>query len=296
MTYTVTDLIAERKFVEAPRWHQGRFWFSDLYEFAVLSAREDGSDLRVEVEVLEQPSGLAWLPDGRLLVVSMRDRKLLRREHDGTVVVHADLGEHTRGFCNEVIVDAAGRAYVGSFGFDLDNDAPMAPAAIHRVDPDGTVTEVAGDMWFPNGWVLTADNVLIVNETFGNRVSAFDLTEDGRLVNRRVWAQFGPLPALGRPIGDCVAEFVVQPDGMCIDADGALWIADLGARKLLRVVEGGEVVDEIEPGGMMPFAGALGGADGHPLFICAAPDFKDVDRRSTRLAKIMTARVPVGRA
>ena len=167
----------------------------------------------------------------------------------------------------------------------------MTTASIHRVDPDGTITEVANDLWFPNGCVLTPDDVFIVNETFGNRVSAFDLTDDGRLVNRRVWARFGPLPT-ATTLDEAAAGFVVSPDGMCLDSEGALWIADLTAQKLLRMREGGEVLDEISPG-LMPFSAALGGDDRTTLFICAAPDFDEDDRRRTTLAKILTTRVGV---
>ncbi|MEU5046885.1 SMP-30/gluconolactonase/LRE family protein [Streptomyces griseorubiginosus] len=294
MTHRLTTLIPGRTFVEAPRWHDDRIWFSELYTFSVMSAREDGSDLRVEASVPAQPSGLAWLPDGRLLIVSMRDRKLLRRETDGTLVVHADLSEHVADFCNEVVVDRHGRAYVGDFGFDLDNQAPLAPGSLHRIDPDGRITQVATDLWFPNGSVITADNVFIVNETFGNRISAFDLTDDGRLVNRRVWAQFGPLPAATN-FEDAAAECIVSPDGMCIDAEGALWIADLASEKLLRLREGGDVMEEISPG-EMAFSSVLGGSDGKTMFICAAPNFDEAERRATTHAKILTTRVAVGTA
>ena len=289
---TVNELITGRTFVEGPRWHEGRIWFSDLYTHSVISASEDGSNLCLEATVPEQPSGIAWLPDGRLLVVSMRDRKLLRREHDGTLAIHADLGDHATGFCNEVIVDANGRAYVGNFGFDLVKGGPMTPASIHRVDPDGTIEEVADELWFPNGCVLTDDNVFIVNETFGNRISAFDLTDGGRLVNRRAWAQFGPLPEATNLEG-AMPEFIVSADGMCLDSEGALWIADLTSQKLLRMFEGGTVVDEVVPG-MMPFAAVIGGADGHTMFICAAPNFDEDERRSTTHAKVLTTRVPIG--
>jgi sugar lactone lactonase YvrE len=136
--------------------------------------------------VPQQPAGLGWLPDGRLLVASMRDRKILRREADGTLATHADLSAHATGHANDLVVDAEGRAYVGNFGFDLRNGAPLETASLHRVDPDGTVTEAADDLWFPNGTVITPGSVLIVNETFGNRCTAFDLTPDGQLVNRRV--------------------------------------------------------------------------------------------------------------
>ena len=194
MTGQMTTVADGFHFLEAPRWHDERLWFSDFYGYIVRSMREDGSDVREEASVAGQPSGLGWLPDGRLLVVSMIDRKVLRREPDGTMSVHADLGAHATGHTNDMVVDAQGRAYVGNFGFDLMAGDPIETAALHRVDPDGTVTEVADDLWFPNGCAITADNVLLVVETFGNRVSAFDLTDGGELVNRRVWAEFGPLP------------------------------------------------------------------------------------------------------
>jgi sugar lactone lactonase YvrE len=289
MVETPRPLIDGRTFVEAPRWHENRLWFSDIYTHEVLSAEDDGSDLRVEVALPGEPAGIDWLPDGRLVVVSRRDRKLMRREHDGTIVVHGDLGEHATGWCNEVIVDKRGRAYVGNFGFDLEKRGPMTPAAIHRVDLDGSITAVAEDIWFPNGCVITPDDVFLVAETFGNRVSAFDLTEDGRLVNRRVWAEFGPLPQ-ATTLDDALPEFVVSPDGMCLDAEGALWIADLTSSKMLRIREGGQVLEEIQPG-MMPFSGALGGVDGRTMFICAAPYFDDVERKGRSLSAVLHVRV-----
>lgn len=286
-----TMLIGEQTMVESPRWHDGRVWFSDLYSCQVLSANEDGSDLRVEATVPQQPSGLAWLPDGRLLIISARDQKLMRREHDGSLVIHGDLSGHAGGFCNEVVVDRQGRAYVGDFGFDLDGGAPMSTAAIHRVDPDGTVTRVADDLWFPNGQVISDHGVFIVNETFGNRITAFDVTEDGRLVNRRTWAEFGPLPT-ATSVDQAWADLAVVPDGLCQDAEGLLWVADLASQKVLRLREGGEIVDEVDPG-MMPFSAALGGTDGRTMFICAAPHFDPEARRTTRLAGVLHTRVTV---
>jgi sugar lactone lactonase YvrE len=146
-------------FLEAPRWRDGRLWFSDFYTYRVLSMREDGSDLREEATVARQPAGLGWLPDGRLLVVSMRDRKVLRREPDATLVVHADLSGHAAGHTNDMVVDSRGRAYVGNFGFDLMGGAALEPTSLHRVDPSGHVTEAADGLWFPNGSVITPDNV-----------------------------------------------------------------------------------------------------------------------------------------
>ncbi|HUN32639.1 MAG TPA: SMP-30/gluconolactonase/LRE family protein [Trebonia sp.] len=278
-------------FLEAPRWRENRIWFSDFYTYRVLSAREDGSDLRTEAEVRQQPAGLGWLPDGRLLVVSMIDRKVLRREADGRLVTHADLSSHATGHANDMVVDAEGRAYVGNFGFDLMNGAPLQTTSLHRVDPDGTVTEVATDLWFPNGSVITPDGVLIVNETFGNRCTAFDLAPDGQLTNRRAWALFGPLSA-DRAIDKVLAGAKVAADGGCLDADGAWWIADALGNRLIRVREGGEIVDELHPGTAV-YACALGGADGRTLYACAAPDFDAQARTAAQEASLIAYRVEV---
>jgi sugar lactone lactonase YvrE len=291
MTAAAITVASGFAFLEAPRWHDDRIWFSDFYTHEVTSAREDGSDLRTEAVIDQQPSGLGWLPDGRLLVVSMRDRKVLRREADGTLVTHADLSGHATGHANDMAVDARGRAYVGNFGFDLMSGAPLAAAALHRVDPDGTVTEVAGDLWFPNGSVITPDGVLVVNETFGNRLTAFDLTADGRLVNRRAWAEFGP-PPTERAIGAVLAAAKVAPDGACVDAEGAVWIADAAGGRLLRVRDGGEILDEVRPGSPV-YACALGGADGRTLYACVAPDFNEAARKAAREARLLAFRVPV---
>lgn len=276
-------------FLEAPRWRDGRLWFSDFYGHRVLSMDEDGSHLRTEAHVPGQPSGLGWLPDGRLLVVSMRDRKVLRREPDGTLAVHADLGAYATGHANDMVVDGSGRAYVGNFGFDLMAGDPLVPAALHRVDPDGLVTQVADDLWFPNGTVITPDNVLLVVETFGNRVTAFDITDDGELTSRRVWAEFGPLPS-ARGVEQALSQLRVVGDGACLDARGGLWIADATGDRLLRVTEGGTVTDEIRPGTPV-YACALGGAAGTTLYACAAPDFHEHARAAAREARTLAIQV-----
>lgn len=291
MTEPMTTVLSGFCFLEAPRWHEDRIWFSDFYRYHVYSAREDGSDLREEADVPTQPSGLGWLPDGRLLVVSMRDRRILRREADGTLVTHADLSGVATGHLNDMSVDEHGRAYVGNFGFDLMSGAPMATTALHRVDPDGTVTEVATDLWFPNGSGITPAGTLVVNETFGNRVSAFDITPDGELANHRVWAEFGPPPS-DPDLGKALPSVVVAPDGGCLDAEGAMWIADATGGRLLRVVEGGTITDELKPGTNV-YACALGGADGRTLFACAAPDFDETDRKAAREATLLATKVPV---
>jgi sugar lactone lactonase YvrE len=281
-------------YLECPRWHDGRIWVSDFYRHEVLSATEDGQDLRVEVEIPHQPSGIGWLPDGRLLIVSMLDSKLLRREPDGELVVHADLADHVGGHPNDMVVDAQGRAYVGNFGFDLMSGADIAPDTLLRVDPDGSVTRVADDMWFANGSVITDDGVLLVDETFGNRVSAFDIQPDGSLANRRNWATFGELPT-ALALGDALPGLKVTPDGCGLDAEGALWIADALNGRAIRVREGGEIVDEVSPGTGV-FACGLGGADGRTLFLCAAPDFNATARAAAREAQLLSARVDVPHA
>ncbi|MEU4425786.1 SMP-30/gluconolactonase/LRE family protein [Actinoplanes sp. NPDC024001] len=289
MSNPVTTVVDGFTFTEAPRWHDGRLWFSDFYTGRVMSVREDGSDSRVEALVPRQPSGLGWLPDGRLLVVSMRDRRILRRESDGTLVTHADLSGHATGHLNDMAVDADGRAYVGNFGFDLMNGAPVAPAAVHRADPDGTVTEVAAGLWFPNAINLADDGVVLVNETFGNRISAFDRTGDGGLTNQRVWAEFGPVPT-DRAVAGALGQLDAAPDGGSLDAGGGLWVADALGGRVIRVVEGGRITDEVRPG-TNAYACALGGQDGRTLFICTAPDFDEHARSAAREGRIVAVTV-----
>ncbi|HEY8301155.1 MAG TPA: SMP-30/gluconolactonase/LRE family protein [Jatrophihabitans sp.] len=284
-------VLSDLHYLECPRWHEDRIWVADFYANQVLSARADGTDVRVEAEVPNQPSGLGWLPDGRLLIVSMRDATVLRREHDNTLVVHADLADHVSGYPNDMVVDARGRAYVGNFGFDLMAGADIEPAVLLRVDPDGAVTQVADELWFPNGSVITDDNVLLVDETFGNRVSAFDIAADGSLSNRRVFAQFGELPT-SRVVSEALPQLVVAPDGCGLDAEGALWIADAAHGRVIRVAEGGEILDERSPG-TGTFACLLGGPDGRTLFVCAAPDFDEHARSAAREARLLATTVTV---
>lgn len=280
-------------FTECPRWHDDRLWFVDFYTHAVHSAREDGSDLRTELEVAAQPSGIGWLPDGRLIAVSALDRRILRREADGSVVTHADLSERAPAQLNDMIVDeSTGRAWVGNFGFDLMAGDPVAPTPLHRVDPDGSVHDAASDLWFPNGSVLSG-GVLLVDETFGNRVSAFDVHDDGTLGARRDWATFGSLPTSSELTTVLGGELAVAPDGCSVlDDEGCLWIADALGNRAIRVREGGEIVDAVEPGTGV-YACGLGGSDGRTLYLCTAPDFLAHNRRDTREAAIMATTVSV---
>lgn len=288
--HTVVDGMS---FTECPRWHDDRLWFVDFYTHAVYSAREDGSDVRTELEVPAQPSGIGWLPDGRLIAVSALDKRILRREADGSVVTHADLSEHAPAQLNDMIVDeSTGRAWVGNFGFDLMAGDPVGPTTLHRVDPDGSVHDAAPDLWFPNGSVLSG-GVLLVDETFGNRVSAFDVHDDGTLGERRDWANFGSLPTSSELNTVLGGELAVAPDGCSVlDAEGCVWIADALGSRAIRVREGGEIVDAVEPGTGV-YACGLGGSDGRTLYLCTAPDFLAHNRRDTREAAIMATTVSV---
>lgn len=288
---TVTDGLT---FLEGPRWHDGRVWFSDFYTETVYSVFPEGGDRRVELKAPGQPSGLGWLPDGRLLVVSMRDTRLLRREPDGSIVTHADLSGVLTAFANDMVVDARGRAYVGEFGFDLFSGEAFGPARLVRVDPDGSVSVAAEDMAFPNGMAITPEGTLLVGETFGNRVSAFDIGDDGSLTNRRVWADLGPASA-GDAAGVAGGQAGVAPDGCSLDAEGALWVADAVGGCVVHVLEGGTIDRMIEPGTGV-FACMLGGDDGRTLFICAAPDSNPDTRRAARDAALLAVDVGVPRA
>ncbi len=264
-------------FGEGPRWHGGRLWFSDFHQHTVSSVGADGVR-HVELELEDFPSGLGWLPDGRLLVVAMESRRLLRVEADGTVAEHADLSGVATGRCNDMVVAVDGTAYVGNFGFEL--GTPMQPAALARVTSAGEVHVAAEGLEFPNGTVITPDGrTLIVGETFGKRATAFTVAEDGALHDRRVWADLGE----------------VFPDGCTLDAEGAIWFADARGTEVVRVREGGDVTDRIEVG-QHTFACTLGGDDGRTLFVIAADSAHDGEARGARTGTIRTVQVDVPHA
>ena len=218
-------------FGEGPRWHQDALWLSDMHAQQVLKVSSDGTK-EVIVEIAnDQPSGLGWLPNGDLLIVSMTDRALLR--YDGYELAHhADLSGLASWYCNDMVVDHQGRAYVGNFGFDLHNNAPMKTAELICVEPNGEARVVAEDLAFPNGTVITPDGqTLIVGESFGGKLTAFTIEENGDLKAPRTWADL--------PEGSV-------PDGICLDADGGIWCASPTSNECLRIIEGGEVTHRIE--------------------------------------------------
>lgn len=294
MSRDVTVVLDGYTFLECPRWHEGRIWVADFYTHRVVSANADGSDVRVEAEVPHQPSGIGWLADGRLLVVSMRDRKLMVRSADGALSVHADLDPFVSGHPNDMVVDAQGRGFVGNFGFDLMGGAPLSTATLVRVDPDGSATVVADEMLFPNGSVITPDGVLVVAETFGGRLTAFDVAADGSLSNRRVWAELCPAPT-STDLAEVFGQLTVGPDGICLDAEGAIWVADALGGRAIRVREGGEIVDEVQAEGGV-YACMLGGPNGTTLYICNAPDFHEDARSAAREGRLLAAEVDVPHA
>lgn len=287
-----TTVIDGFSFLESPRWHDGRLWLSDFYTGRVVAVTPAG-DVTEIAEVEQQPSGLGWLPDGRLLIVSMRDGLVLRQEADGELVVHADLNGLGTGLLNDMVVDTSGRAYVGSFGFDLHGGADVALSQLILVHPDGTAELTGEPLSFPNGIVITPDgSTLIVAESFGNRLSAFPVAAGGALGARRTFAELGPFPGEG-PADAIMGMLTFGPDGICLDADGAVWVTDALGQKVVRVADGGEVLEEIVTAPDGVFACILGGADGRTLYLCAAPDFFEEPRRNAREAKILAVQVDV---
>jgi sugar lactone lactonase YvrE len=289
-------LIEGGSFFEGPRWRDGRWWVSDFYRHVVLVIDTDGSSEEV-MTVDGRPSGLGWLPDGSLLVVSMIDRRVLRRSPDGHVSEHADIGTYCGGYANDMVVDSRGRAYVGNFGFDLYGGADPVPTVLVRVDPDGSASVAAENVLFPNGSVITPDGrTLIVGETAGCRYTAFTIEESGALTDRRVWAQVAPTPEI-TTLQETIAALKFAPDGCALDADGHIWAADALGARCCRVAGGGAIVEEIAaPAGLGFFACMLGGEDGRTLLLCAAPDFAEQARSETREAVLLTTRVDVPHA
>jgi len=265
-------------FGEGPRWHDERLWFSDFYRQGIFSIGVDGE--RRELAVDDQPSGLGWMPDGTLLYVSMTAKRVMAVAPGGESVVHADLSQIATHFCNDMVVSVDGHAYVGNFGFDLENQAPFEAAYLAHIAPDGEVRRVEHPLAFPNGSVIAPDgSTLIVGETFGGQYTAFDLDDDGHPVNPRVWAA---VPG-------------ASPDGCALDADGAIWMSDFVGQRFARVHEGGEVSAEIPVDGAA-VACMLGGPDGRTLYGFVSPGSHPDEVAGKGLTKIVTVKVDTPRA
>ena len=246
-------------FGEGPRWHENKFYFSDFYSHKVYSLDLSGKH-EVIVEIPNQPSGLGWTPDGTMLIVSMKDRKLMSFK-DGLLTERADLTELSGFHCNDMVVDIDGNAFIGNFGFNTYDGEEIKPTNLILVKPGEEPVLAADNLFFPNGTVITPDNkTLIVGETYAARLTAFDKSEDGSLSNRRIWADLKVNAEEGT---------VPLPDGMCIDEEGAIWVASPSTAEVIRVHEGGMISERI-PVQTNAFACMLGGEDRRTLFICTS--------------------------
>jgi len=293
-TYQATTITTGLGFGEAPRWHDGRLWFSDFYRHGIFSIAANGSDERLEHSVPTQPSGLDWTADGTLYFVSMLDHTI-RTLRGGVEETILDFSEHCGFWANDMTMNSAGIGYVGNFGFDLDTllhekgvegllGDPPPSTNIVVFNAAGDVLQVVPDMAFPNGTVITPDGkTLIVGETMTFRLTAFDINADGTLSNRRVWAQL---------------DFVAT-DGMCLDAEGQIWLANAmpGVNSCLRVKEGGEITDTVQTS-QTSYACMLGGDDGTTLYIHTAPSsdrFQIADKTDGRIESVTVAVPRAGR-
>ena len=265
---------------ESPRWHEDRLWFSNWGTQEVVAVDLEGNSevmLRVPTTI---PFSFDWLPDGRMVVVSGPEALLLRLEPDGTLTIHAGLGDLAESF-NEIVVDGRGDAYVNGGSFDFATGAGVETGVVALVRPNGSAGRVADNVAFGNGMAITEDgSTLIVAESWARRLSAFDIAPDGGLSNRRVWADLGE----------------GTPDGICTDAEGAVWYADVPNRRCVRVREGGEVLQKIELD-RGAFACMLGGPDGRTLFMLAAnwAGMENMDD-SARTGQLLVAQAPAPRA
>ncbi|MCU1501731.1 MAG: putative lactonohydrolase [Ilumatobacteraceae bacterium] len=267
-------LIGGVDFGEGPRWHDGALWYCDFFQRAIYTVSTDGKRETVHSELGDQMSGLGWLPDGRMLVVSMKDKKVLRDE-GGTLVEHADLSSFAAGLCNDMVVDESGNAYVGNFGYDFYAGADFAEADLMLVRPDGSVSVAASGLRFPNGSVITPDgSTLIVGESYGGGYEAFAINDDATLGPRRQWAHVEG----------------TAPDGCTLDADGGIWFADAFGSQVVRVVEGGEVTHRVATP-LPTFACALGGDDGRTLFVLCATGTHEADVAGKAEGAIYTLQV-----
>ncbi len=274
-------------FTEAPRWHKGALWFSDFYSERVMSF--DGATFATECEIAGRPSGLGFAPNGDLLVVSMAHRRLLRRTANGSVDVVAELSSHFPGTANDMWVDSSGRAYIGNDG-PVD---PLEPTVLAMCELDGTVSIAASGVVTPNGVVISPDQrTLLLAETFAGRISAWDIGDNGALHDRRTWANFGS-PELSSSTTTARSRNLMLPDGVALDAEHHLWVADAAGTGVWRLAEGGRIVDHVDTAPFTAYSIVLGGDDGRTMFITAGPRLENVIEADVPQAVILRARVAV---
>jgi sugar lactone lactonase YvrE len=273
-------------FAEGPRWNDGHLWFSDMFGHRVV--RHDPGGVTEDVVAMpeDRPSGLGWLPDGRLLVVAMKSRRLMRLDSPGRLAVHADLSELCRGFLNDMVVSANGTAYVGDSGLpDFGEPGERRPGQIFKVTADGSVSIVADDLVVPNGCVLTEDDKsFILVEAHAGCITAFDVSPSGDLTRRRLFAVIRP---------DTGGASSAHPDGMCLDAGGAVWVCEIAGRRVMRILEGGQVQQSIPFRVRTPIACVLGGEERRSLYVCASGGGDTRDLATTKTGSIVVATVDV---
>jgi sugar lactone lactonase YvrE len=266
-------------FLEGPRWHEGKLWVSDMFGQTVYTLTPDGARQEV-AKFPNRPSGINFLPDGSVVIVSMADRKLMKVDN-GRLSEYADLSAALPYDINDCVCAANGDIYVGTFGYDVFAHEEPRPATLTLVKRDGSIKTVADEVQFPNGAVITPDGkTLVVAETFVGKLTAFDIQADGSLTNRRSFADIAPY----------------TPDGICLDRDGAIWVAAFEQGEFIRVREGGEITHRIDTGGRRAVACNLGGADGKTLFCLIYDGDLDDIPKGARNALIETAQVEVAGA
>jgi len=287
-------LIAEgHTLLEAPRWHDGLLWTSDFYTHRVLRwdvARSGAVEPETVCIVEGRPSGLGFMPDGELRISSMLDKRLLSWDGSRHEVV-ADYSDLVTGPGNDLVIDSSGIAFVGNFGMNPEDPDEALPTSLLRITPDGTVSVAANDVLFPNGMVIDERaGVLYVAETFRSRISAWDYAR-GELSNRRVWTAFGDDPG-SYNIPAATVAVAKMPDGLALDAEGMLWVADAKGHGVSRISQDGTLVEFVETG-LSTYAVALGGAGGDELYLCCAPPAESWNRFGTPRSVLMRCRVDV---
>ena len=301
MQTTLKLLVENVYFSEGPRWYNNKIWFSDFYQHAVFSVDANGVQEKI-VDIPNQPSGLGWLPNGDMLIVSMHDQKLMRFS-DGVLSLHSDLSHLTKFTCNDMVVDNDGHAYIGNFGTTQHN-INVKPTCLIHVTPDGKASIVAENLEFPNGTVITPDGKkLIVGETYAGRLTAFDINSDKTLSNRQTWAKMMPtwifyVSKVRRFLKQVPKEtnFAPRvPDGICLDEGMGIWVASPTTFEVFRIEEGGNVTDIISTP-QRAYACMLGGESGKTLYISTANDSTPEVARSQPMGKIYTTEVKFARA
>jgi len=253
-----TIVVEGLTFPEGPRWYKDKLYFSDFFTHQVYTIDSSGGCNSI-IEVPNQPSGLGWLPDGTLLVVSMIDQKVLAYKNN-VLTEYADCSEYANFHCNDMIVNANGNAYIGNFGFNRRKNENIKSTNLILVRPNEKPVIAANDLYFPNGTIITEDGKnLIIGETYASRLTAFDINDDGSLSNRRLWADLKNIKKDYNPV----------PDGICLDAEDAIWMASPSTNEVLRIKKGGIILDKIAVQ-TNAYACVLGGKDRRTLFVCTS--------------------------